>query len=251
MLNRLPLGGSTVYGMAISPVDGAVYACGATDIAGNNAWIIKRSATGASGTFTTVDTLNVASTAFGIAVAPDGAVYASGYDSSTGQNTWLVRRSSAGTSGTFVTVDLTSERNFNVIASCLAIDSNNKVYVAGSKNNSTAGLIRRGKLTANSASLGPIFINSSYGYVKSEISGTTEEAFNLANISEFPHSSGLYQMKNMLLGTITSGKFGTSADSIVQVKHVGSTVKIMWPRQQNADSSLKTYGDLSPRTSAR
>lgn len=42
------------------------------------------------------------------------------------------------------------------------------------------------------------------------------------------------------------GKFGTREDSLIKIKHVGSTVKIMWPRQENSDSSLKTYGDLSP-----
>lgn len=108
------------------------------------------------------------------------------------------------------------------------------------------GRLYGGKRTANSASIGPTTFNSCIGYVYEETSSSFREKFDLGNVSEFPHSSGLFQMKNMLLGTSTSGKFGTSQDSIIQIKHVGSTVKIMWPRQVNADSSLKTYGDLSP-----
>jgi hypothetical protein len=111
--------------------------------------------------------------------------------------------------------------------------------------NYTTGIIRSGKFGVNSASLGPICFNTSYGFVRSEISGTLTEAFNLANVSEWSHGGGLYQMKNIILGTQTSGKVGNSEESIIQVKHVGSTVKIMWPRQENMSSLVTGYGDLS------
>lgn len=83
------------------------------------------------------------------------------------------------------------------------------VYCCGSTSgsaNNGLGFLAVGKLVANSSSLSEMFLKTSYGFVVSELSGTVEEKFNLANVSEFPHSSGLYQMKNMLLGTTTSRK---------------------------------------------
>lgn len=112
------------------------------------------------------------------------------------------------------------------------------------------GFILKGKLTTNSASLSSLFFGTSYGYANSEILGIVNNQFALSNVSEFPHTSGLFQMKNMVLGTQTAGKIGKSEDSIIQVKHIGSTVKIMWPRQENADSTLYGYGDLSAGSSA-
>jgi hypothetical protein len=126
--------------------------------------------------------------------------------------------------------------------------SKNDIYVYAGKKysfNKANSVVMRGKLSANSASIGPVFFGTSYGYVLSESLQETYEGFNLANVAEWPHVGGLYQMKNMVIGTLSSGKIGKSEDSIVQVKHIGSTVRIMWPRQDNNNIFVKGYGDLS------
>ena len=234
---------STAYSVAVSPFDGAVYVCGYSA----NSWIVRKSTTGASGTFSTIDTLPFdISTAYSIAVSPfDGAVYVCGTSVLSGSNCLLTRKSSFGTSGTFISVDSPGQQNINKIGKAIAVSSYGTVYSAGSSRSNSEGFVRNGRLSANSASLSPITFAPSIGYVAKEISGSTEEKFDLANISEWPHSSGLFQMKNIVIGTTTSGKVGNSDQSIVQVKHIGSTVKIMWPRQGSADSSVLGYGDLS------
>lgn len=119
-----------------------------------------------------------------------------------------------------------------------------EVFFTMNASDGTIGLVR-GKLQANSASLSPFTVSPSIGFAKYESYGVPESGFALANVAEFPHVGGLFQMKNMVLGTQTSGKVGKGEDSIVQIKHIGSTVKIMWPRQENGDSTLFGYGDLS------
>src|SRR3990167_3164225 len=117
------------------------------------------------------------------------------------------------------------------------IDTKDNIYVVGRR--SSKAIIRKGSLTANSASIGPRMLNSSFGYVIEEFSGSAIEKFRLNNISEFPHSSGLYQMKNIVLGTTTRGKAGRSDDSIIQISHIGSFVKVLWPR---ADADIEVRG---------
>ncbi len=143
-----------------------------------------------------------------------------------------------GLSGTFLNIDSYSsspvwmtERNGRIYI-CRRDSGNNTVY-------------RTGQLATNSQSLGPMTFATSIGYVQSEISGVLTEKFDLCNISEWSHGGGLYQMKNMILGTVSSGKVGVSEDSIIRVKHIGSTVQIMWPRQENMNSLVTGYGDLS------
>lgn len=126
------------------------------------------------------------------------------------------------------------------------IDNEDNIYSVGRKDNKIA-FVRKGKLTANSASIGPRMLATSIGYVKSEISGTTEEAFKLGNITEFPHAGGTFQMSNMVLGTVDSGQIGRSEDSIIQVSHLGSEVHIMWPKQDtNINSFVQGFGSFSP-----
>lgn len=135
------------------------------------------------------------------------------------------------------------------------IDNRNTIYVVGSKLSDS--VIRRGKLTANSASLGPRMLSPTFAYTKTEIDDPTiwgvlsssltvkESVFKLNNISEFPHFEGLYQMKNIILGTQTSGRVGKTNDSLIQVNHIGSFVKVLWPRQDQ-DIFVKGFGDFTP-----
>ena len=120
---------------------------------------------------------------------------------------------------------------------------NDKVYVAGTINNKN-GLLRVGRLVANSASLGPMMLNTSFGYVYEEISGSTLERFKLNNISEFQHSNAIGQMPKLVVGTKSSGKIGSSPDSLIQVKHFGSFVRVVWPKQSE-DIFVKGFGDLA------
>jgi hypothetical protein len=123
--------------------------------------------------------------------------------------------------------------------------SEDKIYIFFQDGPVANGWLSAGKLTANSASLGPTMLCPSFGYVLSESSGVVDERFNLNNLSEFPHSSGLFQMKNMVLGTQDSGQIGSSDDSIIQVNHIGSVVKVMWPQQKSQNQLVKGYGDFS------
>jgi hypothetical protein len=126
------------------------------------------------------------------------------------------------------------------------IDRNNdNIYLATYDSTISPKLsFYRGRYSTNAESLSTLTFATSFGYAKNSLF-LSEEAFSLANVSEFPHSSGLFQMKNLILGTRSSGKAGNSDDSIVKISHIGSTVKIMWPRQANVESLVRGYGDLS------
>jgi len=89
-------------------------------------------------------------------------------------------------------------------------DSDDTVYLVGQSQGKLA-TIRKGRLRANSASLGPRMLATSVGFVSSEVDGEVVEKFKLNNLSEFPHSSGLFQMRNLVLGTTDSGKIGKDA----------------------------------------
>lgn len=141
-------------------------------------------------------------------------------------------------------------RSYTMMPFSFALDQKN-AFVYYSNNN----YILRGIRTANSSSIGPSTFAPSFQAALNEFTGSfsfgiptypfTNDGAFLANVSEFPHSQGLWQMKNTVLGTLSSGKIGSNENAIIQVKHIGSTVQIMWPRQINADSSVKGYGDLS------
>lgn len=107
------------------------------------------------------------------------------------------------------------------------------------------GFVLQGTLTANSASLGPQMLATSFGYVKTEVNGFPETAFKLNNVSEFSYGGGLFQMPNLVLGTTESGKIGKTDDSIIRVNHIGSVVKVMWPKQDSIEKPIKGFGDFS------
>ena len=87
--------------------------------------------------------------------------------------------------------------------------------------------------------------NIKFNYLKSNIlDKNNEQHFN--NISEFPHSMGLFQMKNIVLGTQEYGKVGKSDDYMIQVNHIGSVVKVLWPLQEQTENDyISGYGDFS------
>jgi len=162
----------------------------------------------------------------------------------------LRRSSSPASSGSFSS----AHRNTNPLGSqvgSVVLGPDGYIYVAGhtfrsaTSTESAAAYILKGRLSANSMSLGPQMLNTSFGYVFSEISGTIDERFKLNNVSEFPHSSGYFQMRNVGLGTVDSGRIGTAEDSIIQVKHIGSVVKVLWPPQADQNTLVKGYGDFS------
>lgn len=127
----------------------------------------------------------------------------------------------------------------NTLVTSLYVSPSDRIYITGRAGKNS--FIRTGKLTSNSASFGSRLLATSFGYVQSEtltssLSGTsTIENFNLNNISEFPHSSGLFQMPSMVLGTKSSGRAGKTDDSIVQKRFIGSFVRVMWPKQDDTD----------------
>jgi hypothetical protein len=126
------------------------------------------------------------------------------------------------------------------------IDEYDNMYWGLADNQSGKELtLLRGSLTANSASLGTRMFATSVGYVDSELSGAINEKFKLNNISEFPHYGGLFQIPSLVLGTKEIGKIGKDIqNSIITVNHIGSVVRIMWPKQSDG-TQVKGFGDLS------
>lgn len=222
----------------------------------NEDWLVRQSTTGASASFTSVDHITSPAEggsqsrefANGLAIDSTGAVVVagSGRISPTDlKTTWITRNSVDGSSGSFFDVDvLLRPLGETTGANDVFIDVDNFIYVFG--NFGDKAIIRRGFLTANSASLGPRMLATSVGYVASEdISGSLIEKFKLMNVSEFAHDAGLGQMRNLVLGTTDSGKIGTNEDAIIQVTHFGSVVHVMWPSQPQQSIPVAGFGDFS------
>jgi hypothetical protein len=187
-------------------------------------------------------------TPYAITSTQDGVIYYCGSETVNSKTNLLIKRSTTGAGGTWNTILSYANPKVGAASSLagygIASTKDGTLYVCGKYN--SYSFIFRGKLSANSASLGPITFASSYGYVKSELSSTLlEEAHNLGNVSEFPHSSGIFQMKNISLGTQSRGTVGKSTDNIIQIKHFGSYVRVFWPKQDSANDNYKGYGDVS------
>lgn len=229
-------GGAGATCVSITPSGDAIYVGGFTNFGGSttNAFIRKST----NGTvWTTVFSGSGYDKVYDIGIDSNSNVYAVMENAATSS---LFVSHDAGT-----TWNLLESKDLNV-ARYLSIKINrvdNSIYLLGNSQGKF-GLVKKGKLTANSASIGPSFLGTSFGYVVSEISGNTVEKFNLNNVSEFPHSCGAFQMKNLIIGTTDSGRIGKDADSIIQVRHRGSFVKVLWP-SQDVDSFVKGYGDFS------
>jgi hypothetical protein len=107
------------------------------------------------------------------------------------------------------------------------------------------------KAYANSNSLGPAGLNTSYTFYRQTSFTSSFKLIDeyqgkiLGNVSEFPHYGGIFQMKNIILGTQSSGRFGKTDDSIVQVRYIGSVVRVMWPDQSKMEAPVKGFGELS------
>ena len=141
--------------------------------------------------------------------------------------------------------DAEANPNENKELSRLRISPDDTIYYFGNINAAQPGIVRYGKRTSNSASIGERMLATSIGYTavnEVDNGGANLQAFKLMNVSEFPHSSGLFQMRNMILGTIDAGKVGKSEDSIVQVSKIGSVVNLMWPARDN-QRNIKGFSD--------
>jgi len=132
-------------GMCIDSND-VVYVCGMeTTSTGNQNWIVRRSTTGNSGTFETVDFVNRTPTrpdyAYDIAVDSNDAVYVVGAESVLLQNHIVVRKSDTGESGSFYYIsDCASDGYADFgIGYGIYIDSNDYIYIM-CEESLTAGL---------------------------------------------------------------------------------------------------------------
>lgn len=253
------LNGGGCFDIAVS--GGAVYAVGtettSSIITNMYDGIVRKSTNGASGSFTYIySTQNPNNDMLTkIHIANNGEIYLGGVlgDSPGGgaaSGKAVILRSRTGLSASFETVTV-YQPGTAITAQYVPVLVTRSGYIffatrAGVAPAAQAHFIRRGKLTANSASIGPMMMATTIGYVQSEnISGSQTEKFKLNNVSEFPHSSGLFQMRNIILGTQTTGKIGKTDDSIVQLTYIGSTVKVMWPKQDTIDKPIKGFGDFS------
>lgn len=106
--------------------------------------------------------------------------------------------------------------------------------------------VLKGRRASLSESIGPLTLRETYEEIIEDekvISNFTYQR-HIANISEFPHDAPYSQMKNTIIGTQTKGTMGRSADDLIQVNHIGSTVKIFWPKQESVGAQLQSYGDF-------
>jgi hypothetical protein len=119
------------------------------------------------------------------------------------------------------------------------------ILLVGTKNSSAKCFIAKGQRQSNSDFIGPQMLATSARYFSVDISGNLESKAQLFNVSEFPHSMGIYQMPNMILGTQTRGSIGSKDTDIIQITYFGSVVKVLWPAQK-IDIPVKGFGDVAP-----
>lgn len=163
--------GASLRGIAVSAIDGAVYACGTTGSLG----LIRKSTTGASGTFSNIDNL-LSSSYGGIQVSPiNGKVFVCGQSNAPFQasaTAWLIRSSSDGSSGSFGSVDFLTSSGFDVAKEVAISAVNGNVYVVGRSGSS--------HFTIRSSSLG---LTGTWGTVYSNtVLGSSEIGYDI-NVS--------------------------------------------------------------------
>jgi len=242
-------GGSDVASAIAIDSGDNIYVVGHEIVTGEGSnWIVRKSTDGTSASFVYVDSFDrdgLNDSAQAIAIDSGDNIYVVGNENVSGESQdWIVRKSTTGTSASFVYVDSFDRDGLTDSAQAITIDSGDNIYVVGKSGG--IGLVKKGFLTANSASLGPRVLATSIGYVQEEpVSGSLIEAFQLSNISEFPHSQGIFQMPNLVLGTKDSGKLGRDEDSIVRVRFFGSVVRVLWPKQDDQLLPVKGLADLS------
>lgn len=188
----------------------------------------------------------------------DNAVYWTGISEEVFvESNQYILRSEDGTSGSFIerlgwTNQATSLKRQTFATS--VVDDDDTIYIffrelpPGTTSEARVG-VKRGRRVANSASLAPRMLGTSFGYVHAEPTGTLQpvEKFKLNNVSEFSHGGGIGQMRNLVLGTVESGKIGKDDDSLIQVRQFGSIVRVFWPRQDSTveEVPIRGYGDAS------
>jgi len=152
------------------------------------------------------------------------------------------------------TDDLITRDSFVAKLNSFELNKNDdkSIYFIGRRNNEVDQTHwQYGALSANSASLGRNMLSPSIAYVLNESLGAGEiqEGFKINNVAEFPHSNGIFQMPNLVLGTKDSGHYGKNEDAIVQVKFYGSLVYVAWPKQDEKNEQIKGFGDSSKGSS--
>lgn len=188
--------GARYYGVGISPIDGAVYACG--NEKANS--IVRRSTTGQPNTFETV--FYSSGTAgsgwngisYGVAVSPfEGAVYVATKDSEEASPKAYVRRSQYGLSGTYLVVDYPGGLNQTTYR--LAISPvDGTVYAVGAE---TAGaVVRRTSSSFNNITGSVITLTGATGAIlkRGLYDGNNVLLVNGRNLAERP----IYNMQEIL-----------------------------------------------------
>jgi hypothetical protein len=98
-------------------------------------WIIRKSTTGLSGSFDTIDGFSRNSgeeCVYGIDIDSNGNIYAVGTETIAGADSnWIVRKSTTGLSGSFNYIDSYDLNSSIDVANSISIDSNNNIYVYG------------------------------------------------------------------------------------------------------------------------
>jgi hypothetical protein len=102
-----------------------------------------------------------------------------------------------------------------------------------------------GSLKSNKGTFGPTSLASAQSYVTGLVSGSVTRKYKLGNIAEFPHYGGLFQMKNLVLGTQNKGPIGIGDDKVVEIRHVGSVANVLWPDQSRLNAPVLGFGESS------
>lgn len=198
-----------ISGLTIDKMNKSVFAFTGTNNVFENTYFLSSSNDGTSwkGTNSAID---LGSIDFKIKSSERGDVYAvglAGMDNAFESSTKFPIYVSMSGTGIW-TLKSVFTASSDTIINQFHIDSKDNLYLVGQTGK--FAFARRGHLMANSESLGPRMLNTSFGYtyfdsLTSSILGTSASGtFTLNNVSEFPHSSGLFQMPNMVLGTKTS-----------------------------------------------
>ena len=120
----------------------------------NGYWTVRRSSSGALGTWQTVDTFQTrrdwgSGSAFGMTVSPSGNIFVAGraYNFTTGKQHWVVRSSADGGATWAIADNITSTAGTLAEALGIVADAAGKVYVCGRADggNGNHWIVRRGQ----------------------------------------------------------------------------------------------------------
>jgi hypothetical protein len=194
---------------------GAIYGVGFETVGSDKNWLIRKSSTGTSGTFITVDTLGSSvadSEALCIGIGPSNEVYVGGYQTVSGQNTnWIIRKSTTGASGTFTTVDSVNRNNQIDKCRAIAVNSGGAVWAAGSEKLTSAARDESWIIRSSSAGASSTFAYVDHVYSQT---GFGDGAYALYILNNIIYCGGVSGSKWTIRGSVggASGSF-TSVDS--------------------------------------